>query len=145
MPSWVTSAYADYSKRLPKELKPQLLELPLGKRSQQTPPDKAIQREGETMLAAIPAQSYVIALDIPGKAYTTAQLATQLTAWQQYAKPLVLLIGGPDGLAPACLARANSTWSLSPLTLPHPLVRIIVIEQLYRAWSILQHHPYHRA
>ncbi len=85
------------------------------------------------------------ALDVKGKTWSTEQLSQQLQGWQQDGRDVSLLIGGPDGLSDACLKRADQCWSLSALTFPHPLVRIVMAEQLYRAWTILQHHPYHRA
>ena len=96
------------------------------------------------MLAAIPAGSIVIALDVLGKSWSTEQLASQLDQWLASGQDVALLVGGPEGLSPACLQRADLKWSLSALTFPHPLVRIILAEQLFRAWSILSNHPYHR-
>lgn len=96
------------------------------------------------MLAAIPAGAVVTALDPHGKEWSTAELARALRTWLQEGRDRALLVGGPDGLAPACLARADAHWSLSALTLPHGLVRVLVAEQLYRAWSMLNNHPYHR-
>lgn len=97
------------------------------------------------MLAALSAEDYVVALEIEAAAMTTAKLSEWLARRLQEGRPLALLIGGPDGLAPACLERADLRWSLSPLTLPHALVRVLVAEQIYRAVSLLAGHPYHRA
>ena len=97
------------------------------------------------MLAAIPADCLVVALDVQGKAWSTEDLATKLQDWMASGRDLVLLIGGPDGLSPACLERADQRWSLSSLTFPHALVRVLVAEQLYRAWTVTIGHPYHRA
>ncbi len=96
------------------------------------------------MQAAIPATDRVVALDLSGKEWSTPQLAQALERWLTEGRNVSLLGGGPAGLAPACLARADDRWRLSALTFPHPLVRIVLAEQIYRAWSILQHHPYHR-
>ena len=96
------------------------------------------------MLAAMPKGSHTIALDVAGRAWRTEQLSEQLANWMAQGQNLNLLVGGPEGLAEAALGKAQQLWSLSPLTLPHPLVRIVVAEQLYRAWSILRNHPYHR-
>lgn len=96
------------------------------------------------MNAAIPMGSHTVALDLSGKLMTTSELALTLSRWQEIGKAISLLVGGPDGLADSAKAKAAEFWCLSPLTFPHPLVRIIVAEQLYRAWSILQNHPYHR-
>jgi 23S rRNA (pseudouridine1915-N3)-methyltransferase len=95
-------------------------------------------------MAAIKPTHYVIALDIKGHQWSTEQLTAELKTWQTDGRHVDLLIGGPDGLSKTCLTLAHNKWSLSPLTLPHPLVRIILAEQLYRALSILQNHPYHR-
>ena len=97
------------------------------------------------MLAVVAPQQLVVALDVKGRAWSTEQLAEQLQGWLQDGRNLSLLVGGPDGLAPACLERAEQRWSLSPLTLPHPLVRVLLAEQLYRAWTVLNNHPYHRS
>src|SRR3569623_657718 len=106
---------------------------------------RAVAEEGERMLAAIPKDSLVIALEVDGKSWSTEMLAREFAAWLQDGRDVALLVGGPDGLADSCRARADMKWSLSPLTLPHMLVRIVAAEQLYRAWSVLQGHPYHRA
>lgn len=145
MPDWVKAAYAEYAERLPRECALRLLELPAGKRGHNADVARIIRDEGERLVAAIPAGSSVIALDERGQEWSTAQLAERLTEWLREGRDLSLLVGGPDGLDPACRARAGQLWSLSRLTLPHPLVRVIVAEQLYRAWSLLHHHPYHRA
>lgn len=144
MPSWVSEGFNEYAKRLPPEIKIELVELPLGPRSKNQPADKAIAKEGEAMLRAIGIQDGVVALDVQGKPWSTEKLAQQLRNWQESGKNYNLLIGGPDGLAPECLARAEQSWSLSALTLPHPLVRIVLIEQLYRAWTLNAGHPYHK-
>ena len=103
-----------------------------------------MEREGEQILKAVPAGDKVIALDVQGRRLSTADLAAELSAWQMSGDNFSLLVGGPDGLSPQCLQRASSRWSLSDLTLPHPLVRILLAEQLYRAWTITVNHPYHR-
>lgn len=97
------------------------------------------------MLKALPASAHVVALEVAGRPWSTGDLARKLQHWEMESGPVCLLIGGPDGLAPECAARADETWSLSSLTLPHGLVRIVVAEALYRAWSVLRSHPYHRA
>lgn len=96
------------------------------------------------MLAAIDNSDYVVALDVTGKAWSTEQLSDQVSQWQMLGSNMALLVGGPDGLSDDCLARAQQRWSLSKLTFPHPLVRVVVAEQLYRAWTLLNNHPYHR-
>lgn len=144
MPQWVNEGFQEYAKRMPPELKVEVVELGLGPRGKNQPVERAIAREGEAMLKAIPASDGVIALDVPGKPWTTEKLAQQLRDWQESGNNYNLLVGGPDGLAPECLARAEQSWSLSPLTLPHPLVRVLLMEQLYRAWTVNAGHPYHK-
>jgi len=135
MPDWVTTASHDYIKRMPvdcaidvKEIKPDL-----------TPAKEAIK-----ILAAIPKRSQIIALDERGKDQTTQQLSKQLASWRQDGLDITFLIGGADGLDPSLKESAHAMWRLSSLTLPHAMARLILIEQLYRAWTILQGHPYHR-
>lgn len=144
MPQWVAQGYQEYAKRLPREYGMQLIEIPMQKRTSNANIAQLTQKEGEEILMHINAQHFVIALDIRGQMWETPALAQQLYKWQHTGKDICFIIGGPDGLAPSCLARAQQRWSLSHLTFPHPLVRVIVIEQLYRAWSILAGHPYHR-
>jgi 23S rRNA (pseudouridine1915-N3)-methyltransferase len=144
MPDWVEAGCNEYLKRLPPALNLEIIELPLGQRGKGADINRAIQREGEAMLKAIGEQDHVIALDVVGKPWSTEQLAKKLQQWQLSGDNFSLLIGGPDGLAPECLGRANSKWSLSALTLPHPLVRILLVEQIYRAGTINTGHPYHR-
>lgn len=147
MPDWVEQGYAEYAKRMPRDVTVEMLELPLAQRGKNTDIATAMAKEGEAMLAAIEKGGkgeQVIALEVKGKPWSTEQLADNLASWKMSGFNYCLLIGGPDGLAPECSALASIKWSLSPLTLPHPLVRILVIEQLYRACSILQNHPYHK-
>ena len=105
---------------------------------------RIVQEEGDRLLAALPSRANVVALDEKGVALSSTGLARRLAGWQTDGLPLALMIGGPDGLSAPCRERASLCWSLSRLTLPHALVRVVVAEQIYRAWSILQHHPYHR-
>jgi len=145
MPGWVSDGYSEYARRLPRECSLNLTEIPLARRSKSQPVSRAIEDEGKRMQAAIGANQRVIALDVKGRAWSTEQLAEQLNDWMQGGCDVSLLVGGPDGLAENCLQAAGQCWSLSPLTLPHPLVRVILAEQLYRAWSLNAGHPYHRA
>ena len=145
MPAWVTSGYEEYVRRMPRECSLRLVEIPLSKRRKTHSALKSRQEEGKAMLAALPAQATVVALDVRGKTWSTQTLAARLQDWLQAGRNIALLVGGPDGLAEECLARADMRWSLSPLTLPHALVRVLLAEQLYRAWSVIQGHPYHRA
>ena len=105
---------------------------------------RIVRAEGERLLAAIPKTSRVISLDVQGRLWSTEQLADRLNGWLGEGRDIALLVGGPDGLASNCLEVSDERWSLSPLTFPHPLVRVILAEQIYRAWSILTGHPYHR-
>ncbi len=145
LPEWVGAGFRDYQRRLRRPLTLDLIEIAVAPRRAGGPARTAIAREGEAMLGALRAEDYVVALDVEGAAMSTAKLAEWLARRMQDGRPLALLIGGPDGLAPACLERAEFRWSLSPLTFPHALVRVVVAEQLYRATSLLAHHPYHRA
>lgn len=145
MPDWVEAGVAEYRKRLPRDFELSISEIPLAPRGKGADLARAIAREGESMLRAIGKGDYVVALDVRGKLLDTGQLAEQLRLVRDGGQNLALLVGGPDGLAPDCLAAASARWSLSPLTFPHPIVRVILAEQLYRAWSILARHPYHRA
>ena len=142
-PDWVNQACAEYARRLPKHLAPEIVELPLAKRRDDIARAKI--EEGERLLAALPKSAHVVALDEHGADWTSVQLAEQLQRWQQSGRDLALLIGGPDGLSPAVLAAAPQRWSLSRLTLPHGMVRMLLAEQIYRAHSIIEGHPYHRA
>lgn len=145
MPAWVTDGYQEYAKRMPRECSLQLHEITPAKRGKSGSPTQWMREEGERILAAIPDSHHVVALDVQGKSWSTEQLAEQLKSWMADGRDVSLIVGGPDGLTNECLQRANQRWSLSPLTLPHPLVRIVMSEQLYRAWTVLQNHPYHRA
>lgn len=144
MPDWVQTGFLDYIKRFPKDMPFELTEVPAGKRGKNADIRRILEREGELMLAAVGKGNRIVTLDIPGKPWDTPALAGQLERWKQDGRDVNLLIGGPEGLAPACKAAAEQSWSLSPLTLPHPLVRVLVAESLYRAWSITTNHPYHR-
>jgi 23S rRNA (pseudouridine1915-N3)-methyltransferase len=144
MPNWVTTAYEEYAKRLSNHFQLSLHDINLPTRSKNSDLAKLMRKEADEILALIEPGDYVIALDEHGKQWHTMQLSTQLSHWQTEQSCIVFLIGGPDGLAAECKQRAQAQWSLSPLTLPHPLVRVVLIEQLYRAYSILQAHPYHR-
>lgn len=144
MPAWVEAGYTEYAKRLSGDWRLQLIEIEASKRTKNSAIDKILMEEGYRLLAAIPKNARIVALDIQGKAWSTLTLAEHLKTWQMDGRPVSFLIGGPEGLAEQCLARADYRWSLSPLTFPHPLVRILIAEQLYRAKSLLCRHPYHR-
>jgi 23S rRNA (pseudouridine1915-N3)-methyltransferase len=145
MPGWVQQGYNEYAKRLPREFELVLKEIAPGKRTKNSDVARIVKDEGERMIAAIPQGSpHIVTLDIPGKPWTTAELAQVMQRWLESGQHIALLVGGPEGLADSAKQLARESWSLSKLTFPHPLVRIIVAEQLYRAWSILHNHPYHR-
>ena len=144
MPGWIAHGYREYAKRLPEQCKLCLTEIQAVKRTKGVDRERAVAREGERLLAALPGNARVLALERSGVAWTTEELAGALDDWLLDGRDTALMVGGADGLAAQCLQRAERRWSLSPLTLPHPLVRILVAEQLYRAWSIRHGHPYHR-
>ncbi|MGE0371213.1 MAG: 23S rRNA (pseudouridine(1915)-N(3))-methyltransferase RlmH [Gammaproteobacteria bacterium] len=145
VPDWVERGYQDFARRLPPECRLQLTEIAAARRTKGADTDRLRAAEGERLLAALPRDAYAVALDVGGAPWSTAQLADRLAAWMQGGRDVALLVGGPDGLAPECLRRADALWSLSALTLPHALVRIVVAEQIYRAWTLYKGHPYHRA
>jgi len=145
MPAWVSDGFAEYRKRLSRDLPLELVEIPLGARGKGRDPARAIADEGQAVLAALPKDIHVVALDGRGKPWSSEQLAEQLAGWRMSGRDLAILIGGPDGHAADVIARADQRWSLGTLTLPHMLVRLVVAEQLYRATSIIAGHPYHRA
>jgi 23S rRNA (pseudouridine1915-N3)-methyltransferase len=142
MPEWVAIAVRDYARRMPKECRLEVTEIDLARRGSDIA--RATKEEGARQLAAVGARDRVIALCVEGKQWSTPELAQRLGQWRNEGRDISFLIGGPDGLDPACLERAEFRWSLSALTYPHALVRVVLAEQLYRAWTILQGHPYHR-
>ncbi len=144
MPGWVADGYEEYAKRLPRECELILKEIAPAKRGKTADSARWREDEGARVLAALPRDAHVVALDLEGKDWSTPDLAQNLERWLANGRDVALLVGGPDGLAPACRERANQTWRLSRLTFPHPIVRVIVAEQIYRAWSLLHNHPYHR-
>jgi 23S rRNA (pseudouridine1915-N3)-methyltransferase len=144
MPGWVQAGYEDYAKRLPAQARLHLIEVPAMKRGKNADIVRLLRDEGERVRAATPAGCKVIALERTGRARSTEDLADAMRAWQRDGRDVALLIGGPEGLDPTCLSAADQLWSLSALTLPHPLVRVVLAEQLYRAWSLLHNLPYHR-
>lgn len=144
LPDWVEAGYGEYAKRFTPDYKLELIEIPLATRSSGDTA-RAVEKEGERMLAALNGNPYVVALQVTGKALSTPQLAQFLEARARDGRHIAFCIGGPEGLAPAVDARAELRWSLSALTLPHALARVIVAEALYRAVSVIKGHPYHRA
>ena len=144
-PAWVAEGFEEYRKRLSHWLPLELVEVAPGLRGKGRDAARAMQDEGQRVIAALPKQAHVLLLDGGGKAWTSDQLAVRMEAWRQGGRDLALLIGGPEGHGADVRAMAQEAWSLGPLTLPHMLVRLVVAEQLYRACSLLANHPYHRA
>ncbi|SDN87253.1 23S rRNA (pseudouridine(1915)-N(3))-methyltransferase RlmH [Vreelandella arcis] len=144
MPAWVDDGVDTYRKRLPKDFSLDIEEVALGQRGKNADIARAREQEAERIRGKLRGNEHVVALEVHGHPWTTEQLAKQADGWRMQGQDVVLLVGGPDGLDPGLSAIAQQRWSLSPLTLPHPLVRIMLAEQLYRAWTLLVGHPYHR-
>ena len=144
LPSWVNEGYEEYAARLKGEFKLELIEIPVAQRAG-SDVQRAVAKEGERMLSALQDRPYVVALQVRGKALTTGQLAKFLEQRAQDGRDIAFCIGGPDGLAPEIDGRADFRWSLSSLTLPHGLARVVIAEALYRAVSVIKRLPYHRA
>lgn len=144
-PSWVDETFARYSERFPREWKFRLDTIATVRRNKNDKSERAKNAEGEQILGKLNPQEQVVLLDERGKQFTSRLLAEKLAVWQSEGRDLCFVIGGPDGVTEACRQRADATWSLSQLTLPHGLARVIFAEALYRAWSLQSGHPYHRA
>jgi len=144
MPKWVQDGYAEYAKRLPKSCALNLVELPMAQRGKTGSADKYKAEEAKKILAAIPKGAQLIILDEHGQQVTTKGLANKLEEWLGSGQDIALVVGGPDGLEQSLVQQAKWKWGLSKLTMPHPMVRILVAEQIYRAYSVIQNHPYHR-
>lgn len=144
MPKWVQTGFEEYQRRFPKEMSLELIEIPAVKRGKSADIKRTLKKEGEHMLAAIAKRAHIVNLEVEGQPWDTPTLSKQLESWRNQGTDVALLIGGPEGLSPECKAVGKQQWSLSPLTLPHPMVRVIVAESLYRAWSLSAHLPYHR-
>ncbi|MBN2646343.1 MAG: 23S rRNA (pseudouridine(1915)-N(3))-methyltransferase RlmH [Thiotrichales bacterium] len=144
MPKWVQEGYHEYAKRLPKACSLNLIELPMANRGKSSSVEKMKADEAKRILDVLPKGVRLVVLDERGQQVTTKQLAEQLDLWLGGGQDVALIVGGPDGLQAELIDQAQWKWGLSHLTLPHPMVRILVAEQLYRAWSLLNHHPYHR-
>lgn len=145
MPRWVNEAWDEYARRMPHNLNLSLREIQLAKRGKNPDTRRLCANESEAMYAAMPERARVIALDVKGRSWSTEKLASNLEEWMADGRDVGFMIGGPDGISDEILQKADTRWSLGPLTLPHPLVRVVLSEQLYRAWTITQNHPYHRA
>lgn len=144
-PAWVNEAFRDYSGRFPPQWKFRLDVIATARRGKSGDAQRAIEAEGEALLAKVQPEDQVVLLDEKGKQPTSVELARKLSAWQTDGRDVCFIIGGPDGVSDSCRKRAGFVWSLSKLTLPHGLARITFAEALYRAWSLLSGHPYHRA
>lgn len=144
LPAWAVNGYNEYAKRMPSDYKLNLVGIPPIKHTKVISAQQIKQKEGERILAAVPKHSLIIAMDEHGKQCDTVKLSQQLQNWRENWQSVSLLIGGAEGLSTKCLKKAQLKWSLSSLTLPHAMVRVILAEQLYRAWSIITKHPYHR-
>ena len=144
-PSWVDEAFGTYAERLPREWQFRLDVIPTVRRNKNDKSRRAMEAEGELILGKLDASEQVVLLDERGKQLSSKSLAERLAHWQSDGRNLCFVIGGPDGLSAACKQRADFTWSLSQLTLPHGLARVLFAEQLYRAHSLHTGHPYHRA
>lgn len=147
-PKWAIEACEDFLVRLPKSHQPKIENLPLAVRPQVTYDAKQAELfkkiEGEAILKKVQPEDWVVALHPLGKSYPTEKFANLMETWLQHHKNIIFLIGGPDGLSNTVLGRANCQWSLSDLTFPHTLAKVVLVEQLYRAYTLRQNHPYHR-
>lgn len=144
MPGWVNEGVEEYRKRLPRDFSLEIEEIAPGQRGRNADTVKAVALEAKRIRERLRGNELLVALEVDGKAWSTERLAQEAEAWRLEGRDVVLLVGGPDGLAPELSAAADRRWSLSSLTLPHPLVRVILAEQLYRAWTLMVGHPYHR-
>lgn len=145
MPDWVTRAYTEYAQRLPAKCALVLKEITAEKRLKNSNIAAITNKECEKIKAAIPNGCRVVALDVKGQLWSTEKLATRMQDWMMSGQDVAMIVGGPDGLNHDVLQLAHEKWSLSALTFPHPLVRVILAEQLYRAYTVTENHPYHRA
>lgn len=145
MPAWITQGYEEYVHRMPKSCRVILKEIAAEKRGKNSNIKAIQEKEATKIRQTIPSGSRVVALDVTGQSWSTEKLAKRLEDWMMGGQNIALMVGGPDGLTRELLSLADEKWSLSQLTFPHPLVRVVVAEQLYRAYSVTQNHPYHRA
>ena len=145
MPNWVEAGVAEYQKRLPSDFSLSITEIPLANRSKNSPIAIAMEKEAKALQEACDKNDFIVALDVQGRSLSTEKLAGQFNKVREDGRNIALLIGGPDGLTKDCLESADARWSLSALTFPHPIVRVVLVEQIYRVWSILNNHPYHRS
>jgi len=144
MPRWVNEGYEEFAKRIQGDCKLELVELPMAKRGKTSSTAQLKKKEAETIAQALKGSEHLVVLDVLGKAVSTPDLAEKLTRWQYLGQDVAIVIGGPDGIDESLIQKAKEKISLSKLTLPHPLVRVLLAEQIYRAWSINKGHPYHK-
>ena len=144
MPDWVSRGVDEYAKRMPRDLAVEWCEIPASKRSRDTAESRMLE-EYQAIERRLKDQETIVVLDVDGRVLSTEAIAESIESWQDLGTKVAFVIGGPDGIHPQLKARAVAKWSLGRITLPHPLVRVILAEQLYRAWSINAGHPYHRA
>ena len=144
MPAWADAAFTEYARRMPRDARLELVALKPEARGEGRVTSRLLEAEGKRVLASVPRDCVTVALDERGTLLATADLARRIERWRAGGRDVAFLVGGADGLAEAVKAGAEFRWSLTPLTLPHGLARVVLAEQLYRAVSILHNHPYHR-
>lgn len=144
MPDWVTQGSNEYAKRFSDGIAVKIIEIPLMRRSKSSDLNRILEKETALIKESIPTGARLIALDVEGKTFSSEELAAKITQLQQINSHFCLIIGGPEGLSRDIVSLCDERWSLSKLTLPHPLVRIMLLETLYRAWTIINGHPYHK-
>lgn len=145
MPRWVTAGFDDYARRLPAQLALRLVEIPPAARTSGKAARDGMREEAERIQRARPALAHTVVLDERGQQWSSEELSQRLRRWMQAGRDVAFIVGGADGVDASLKKQADELWSLSPLTLPHALVRVVIAEQLYRAWTLLNRHPYHRA
>ena len=143
-PEWARKAFSDYARRFDRSIKVEFCSLGLVRRSKTLNKSVLIEKEGVKLLSYIKVGETLISLDRRGSSWNTLELKEKFEEWLSLSLNISFIIGGPDGLSSSCLKKSKEVWSLSPLTFPHAIIPVLVIEQLYRAWSIGQNHPYHR-
>ena len=144
MPDWVNTGIVDYQKRFPPQFRLELKECPVAKRGKSTSTSQCLATEASQILQSVPNDFILIVLDIQGQLLSSEQLANRLASFDSLGQNVALVIGGPDGIDASVMSKAKERWSFSPMTFPHPLIRLMCVEQLYRAWTILSNHPYHK-
>lgn len=144
MPQWAKAGFQEYANRMPADMSLELKQVRAATRTKNQSTATIIKEEQKRLQAALPDSNHLIALDVNGAHWSTEQLAEQVNHWRELAKPVAMIVGGADGLSEQLIKQSQQRWSLSRLTFPHYLVRVLIAEQLYRAWTILHHHPYHR-